>query len=174
MFKTQNAFEIFSLPVEFTLDSDALEQSYLALNQRYHPDRFAGGSSREKLEATLATTAINDAYETLEDSVLRGYHLLKILDPNNTIHQEQTIKDPELLMEAMEDREALEETSSLRDVQVFIECAIAKQAKALRQVTKAFVEKNLGQAALSLYRHRYYAKVLKDATEKLQTYAPST
>ena len=38
---TDNYFTLFELPQRFTLDSEALDAAYRAVQSRVHPDRFA-------------------------------------------------------------------------------------------------------------------------------------
>ncbi len=168
-----NAFNLFTLPQTFALDLDALERKYLELSQQYHPDLIPPGNTREKLEATLKTADLNEAYDILKNPLKRGYHLLNILDPNLKADQEQTIKDPTLLREAMEDREALENTSTLDMIEDIIEQTKFKKERTYRIIQQAFGTQNLKEAQLALYRYRYYDKVLTDATKKLHSYAPS-
>lgn len=166
-----NAFDLFQISPTFAMDLDALEKTYLALSQQHHPDRVAQGSTREKLEATMATATINHGYETLRNPLKRGYHLLKILDPATTVDQEQTIKNSALLMEAMEDREALEEAATSESIAHLIFQTETKHTKALEAILETFEAQHLDQVPLALYRYRYYDKFLTDAQTKLDQYA---
>lgn len=171
MFKDKNHFELFDLPLSFFLDLDVLEHFYRKLNQQFHPDVAAQKSSREKLEATLITAQINDAYETLKNPLKRGLYLLKYLDPQPEDHHEKTIKDPELLLDVLENQEALSCAQTPREIEVLLQQGEAKKSGAFVHIEKAFKEKDFSQARLNLYRYRYYDKLIVDATDKLRNYA---
>jgi len=175
MFKDKNHFELFDLRPSFQVAHDYLEDVYRKLNQQFHPDRVAQGSSREKLDATLLTAQINEAYETLKDPLKRGHYLLKHFDPSNDDHPDHTIKDPDLLLEALEQQEALSLAKTTQDIEPLLEQGRAKKSWTLLMVEKAFDEKDFCQARLNLYRYRYYDKLISDAkvqlSEKLKDHA---
>jgi molecular chaperone HscB len=167
MFKGKNYFELFDLEPSFCIALEGLEDVYRKLNQHFHPDRFAQGSSREKLDATLITAQINEAYETLKDPLKRGHYLLKHLDPGNENPQEITIKDPELLIEALEQQEALYSAKTAHEIEPLLAQGQAKKSSTLAMIEKAFDEKDFHQARLNLYRYRYYDKLICDAKTQL-------
>ena len=41
---TTNYFELFGLPVSYSVNLDKLSQSYRKLQQQFHPDRFANAA----------------------------------------------------------------------------------------------------------------------------------
>tara|TARA_R110002095_G_scaffold129785_2_gene112541 strand:- start:1293 stop:1829 length:537 start_codon:yes stop_codon:yes gene_type:complete len=167
MFKDKNHFDLFDLSPAFSVDLERLEAFYRKLNQQFHPDVVSQGSSREKLEATLLTAQINEAYETLKTPLKRGYYLLKLLDPNGETDQDKTVKDPDLLLEAYENQEALSLAKTPQDIEPLLETGQAKKASILLKVEKDFDHRNLTQARLNLYRYRYYDKLMSDAKTQL-------
>lgn len=175
MFKEKNYFGLFELSPSYRIALESLEDVYRKLNQQFHPDRVAQGTSREKLEATLLTAHINEAYETLKDPLKRGHYLLQYLAPSNDDHPDHTIKDPDLLLEALEQQEALSLAETAQDIEPLLEQGLAKKSWAILMVEKAFDEKDFHQARLNLYRYRYYDKLTSDAkiqlSEKLKDHA---
>ena len=169
-----NAFDLFKIPLTFSLDLDHLEKTYITLSHHHHPDRVINGSTREKLDATVATANLNEAYAKLCSPLKRGYHLLKLLDPTSTADQEHTIKDSALLMETMENHEALENASTSEAIQTLLAETQEKQRDSLKDIQKFFQTKALEQIPLALYRYRYYDKFLKDAQTKLDQHAFTT
>lgn len=163
---TQNAFSIFDLPQSFVVDGEALEAAYIQKSTETHPDRFPKASSREKLILTLQTADINKAYEILKNPLKRGYHLLSITAPHLNADHEKTIKDPALLLEAMEDQEALDGMTDLNDIAAFLKAATQKSDETQERICIAFTNKEYEQAMLHLYRLRYYNKVCSDARKK--------
>lgn len=103
---SQNYFELFGLPVDFEIDSEALALHYRELQRAVHPDRFAGGSDQERRLSVQHAARINEAFRTLKDPLARARYLLEL---NGVASDDQdTSMDPDFLMEQMELREALE------------------------------------------------------------------
>ena len=71
-------FAQFSLPLHLHIDLAALEKSFYAQSRRLHPDRFAARPATEQQAALAASSALNDAYRTLRDPILRTEYLLAL------------------------------------------------------------------------------------------------
>ncbi|MFT7054148.1 MAG: molecular chaperone HscB, partial [Psychromonas sp.] len=71
-----NYFELFSLPVNFSIDQTRLSTTYRELQKQYHPDKFVMQNDNERLRAMQKSTEINDAYQTLKNSSLRAQYML--------------------------------------------------------------------------------------------------
>ena len=104
--RNQNHFQLFALPVSFTLDSEVLAERYRLLRQTVHPDLYATASDRETRLTLQASTLVNEAYQTLRDPLTRARHLLEVRGGGLGDDQETT-QDMAFLMEQMELREAL-------------------------------------------------------------------
>ncbi|MFC3033525.1 co-chaperone HscB [Pseudoalteromonas fenneropenaei] len=107
-------FELFGLAPSYQLDLAKLNQHYLELQRAVHPDKFAGGSERDKLLAVQKTAEINDAFATLKHPVKRAEYMLSEQGVDIRAEQ-QTLQDPMFLMEQMELREALAEIRDAAD-----------------------------------------------------------
>ena len=162
----QNKFNLFGLAESFDVDVDRLEKAYLDLSSQFHPDKNPQASSRQKLEMTVKTADLNKAYETLKDPLTRGYHLLTIKASHLDADSEKTIRDPDLLLEALEDQEALDEMQGQAEVEAFIEKASKKVQNTLSEISKAFKGNDFDGAMIALYRLRYYQKTMKDGQHK--------
>lgn len=107
-------FQLFGLPVQFAVDEVLLKERYFAAQRKTHPDRSAG------VEAAQKAAEINQAYQTLKNPVKRAEYLL-------TLSGKPTEKPSQaLLMEAMEQREALAEATDLAALKTQNETAIAE------------------------------------------------
>lgn len=107
--RTNDPFVVFSCDADYNMDAAVLEKTYLALQRRLHPDRFLNAGKKEKMAAQMASASVNQAYDTLCDPVRRAIALLRRVGIKAEAGSENTIQDPELLMEAMTMREALSE-----------------------------------------------------------------
>lgn len=103
-----NHFELFGLSNQFELDSNTLSQQFRELQRRFHPDKFASSSERDRLMAVQKAAEINDAYQTLKSPISRAEYMLA-LEGVDIRAEQQTMSDPEFLMEQMELRETIEE-----------------------------------------------------------------
>ena len=104
----QNYFALFSLPVRFEIDTDALTSSYRTLQQTVHPDRFANGSAQEKRLSMQAASFVNEAYQALGNDLRRASYLLS-LNGIDIDAETDTRVDAMFLMAQIEYREQLEE-----------------------------------------------------------------
>lgn len=101
-----NYFELFSLPIDFSIDKARLSQTYRDLQKQFHPDKFAMQDDSARLQAMQKSTEINDAFETLKDSCLRAQYMLKLKGLDIELEQ-RTLQDTSFLMQQMEWREKI-------------------------------------------------------------------
>ncbi len=108
-------FDVLGVPRAFHLDDKDLESRYLEQSKKWHPDRFAKATPKERLEALTRTTELNDAYKILKDKRKRAEYLLKVegLDVGK---EKGMAVDPDLLMEVLELNEQLAEARAAGDV----------------------------------------------------------
>ncbi|WP_231759998.1 co-chaperone HscB [Microbulbifer elongatus] len=134
----QNYFEIFGLPVSYTVDRQALAQRYRELQQEFHPDRFAAKSEREQRLAMQYAAQINEANNTLKDPVARAAYLLQLAGVQ--INPEQTTADGEFLMQQMILRERLEEVRDAADPEAELEDLGSETAQLFNAQEQAFAQ----------------------------------
>lgn len=65
------------------------------------------------------SSLVNHAFKTLQNPVLRAEYILREQGVD-LAESEQTLEDPELLMEIMESREALDEATSQEQVDLIV------------------------------------------------------
>ena len=119
---SDTCFTQFGLPQHLHLDLAALEKSFYALSRRLHPDRFAHLGPEAQQAALAQSSALNDAYRTLRDPILRTEYLLALegiqLEEQSraatdlakaTGTAKKQVAPPDLLEEAFELNMALEE-----------------------------------------------------------------
>jgi len=110
-----NYFELFGLDVQFNIDLAKLSTLYQTLQKKVHPDRFAHGSSQEKMLAVKKSTLINDAYQTLKKPLQRAQYLLELRGVNMPSEQ-ASFGDVSFLMRQMELREMLDDVKQAGDI----------------------------------------------------------
>ena len=176
-------FEVLGLPRRYHLDAADLEQRYLALQKETHPDRFAKALPRERMEAVVRNTELNDAYKVLKNDIKRAEYLLKLegvdigeeKPQSTTGATKQLVVDPKLLMEIMELREALADARSDGDdgkVAELTKDVQTRRAAAMKSVDEGFTayetgnKKVLDAIARALVSLRYYGRFMDEVEGK--------
>lgn len=108
MNNSKNFFEIFSLPVAWELDIEALDTKFRALQKVLHPDGYANKNDFEQRLAVQTAATINQAYQTIKNPLSRAQYLLELkgLDADQESH---VTSDGQFLMNQMLLREQLSE-----------------------------------------------------------------
>jgi molecular chaperone HscB len=104
-------FAMFELPRKLWIEMGALEQKFLQLSWKLHPDNFVNATPEEREISLNRSSELNDAYRTLRDPVGRVEYLLA-LEGARTEGQNKPQAPPKLLEEVFELNESLDE---LRD-----------------------------------------------------------
>jgi len=73
-----NYFDLFDLPVSFSIDKNKLRKKYYALNRENHPDNFTLVDQEEQMSALDKSSIINEAFKTLKDDMLRIKYTLEL------------------------------------------------------------------------------------------------
>ncbi|EKF9406236.1 co-chaperone HscB [Vibrio cholerae] len=165
-----NYFELFGLPIQFEVDGSLLSSQFRALQKRFHPDNFATASERDRLMAVQQAAQINDAYQTLKDSLRRAEYLLSLQGIEMNAEQ-QTLQDPMFLMEQMELREELESVTACADPEAAL-VAFDTKVTAMQRHYLAQLQGQLSQsewlaAANQIRKLKFIAK-LKNEVERVE------
>ena len=171
---SRNHFELFGLPVAYSVDSSRLERGYRDLQTRVHPDRHAAGSEAERRVAMQWATRANEAYRTLRDPLDRARYLLH-LKGYETREESNTAMPPDFLMQQMEWRESVAEVAGARDAAGLsrLQGEIAKDRAAMLDLLARALDREANyDAGCSLVRKlRFLDKIeeeIGDALERLQ------
>ncbi len=71
-------FALFEMPRKLWIEMGALEQKFLQLSWKLHPDNFVNASEHERELSLRRSSELNDAYRVLRDPVARVEYLLGI------------------------------------------------------------------------------------------------
>ena len=127
-------FALFGLPRKLWIEMGGLEQKFLQLSWKLHPDNFVNAKEEERELSLKRSSELNDAYRTLKDPVARVEYLLAIEGERKEGEKRQQAP-PELLEEVFELNESLDE---LREAK-----AAGSDVAALKEKLQA-AEKNFG------------------------------
>lgn len=140
----------------FTVNLTALKREFLQLQARAHPDRHSGP---DKARAEGTSALINEAYKTLQDPLRRAQYLLQLQGIDVAEDETLKIEDPELLMEVLEAREAIEgaqEEGELEGMKVVNEEKIRGSVGVLEE---AFGRGDMEMAKSEAVRLRYWTNI---------------
>ena len=155
-------FARLGLPAALDLEPASLDRAYFALQRQWHPDRFVARPPEERARASSEAAALNDAYRTLKDPLSRAVYFAELRGvelPGDG----KTIDDPDLLMEAMETREALHEAATSDAVEALAAEAKRTAQQALDGLADLFLHEDKPAIRKTLLRLRYLDKFAEEA-----------
>src|SRR5712691_10689576 len=129
-------FALFEMPRKLWVEMSGLEQKFLQLSWKLHPDNFVNATEQEREFSLKRSSELNDAYRTLRDPISRVEYLLGIEGARKEGGQKQHAP-PELLEEVFELNESLDE---LREAMASGD-DLAALASRLESAEKSFQEK---------------------------------
>lgn len=107
-------FAMFEMPRKLWIEMGALEQKFLQLSWKLHPDNFVNATPEEREISLKRSSELNDAYRALRDPVGRVEYLLAIEGARKEGQTKQQAP-PELLDEVFELNESLDELREARE-----------------------------------------------------------
>ncbi len=107
-------FVVFGLPRKLSIDLSLLEQKFLQLSWKLHPDNFVNASEQERELSLQKSSELNDAYRQLRDPLARVEYLLEI-EGERKEGQTKQQAPPELLEEVFELNESLDALHDARE-----------------------------------------------------------
>ena len=159
----QNFFELFNIDISIDVNKSELDKKVKILQDKFHPDRYAGSSDFEKRLALQISSHVNDGYKVLSDIVLRIDYILKI---NNFIQDEsKTINDIDFIKEQIKYSELIEDLKNNIDHQVIDNhlLEIKSQLKQIiDQVKLAFHSNDFENMWQNLSKLRFYIKNINE------------
>jgi molecular chaperone HscB len=155
-------FARLGLPAALDLEPATLDRAYFALQRQWHPDRFANRSAEERARASTEAAALNDAYRTLKDPLSRAVYF-SAMKGVELPGDGKTIDDPDLLMEAMEAREALHEARTVEAIDRLAAAARDDMKTSLAGLGGLFLQDDWPVIRKALLRLRYLDKFTEEA-----------
>jgi len=104
----EDYFALFGMPRKLWIEMSALEQKFLQLSWKLHPDNFVNATETERELSLKRSSELNDAYRVLRDPVARVEYLLGLENMRKEGEHKQQAP-PELLEEVFELNESLDE-----------------------------------------------------------------
>ncbi len=144
-----NYFECFGLEVDFDIDIDLLDNKYLELQSKQHPDCFYGVNKELKNFVHSGSVLINEAYRTLKSPLKRAEYLLSLM-----FKKYDSIKPTQdILVEAMEMREKAKNSDPFLSM-TYDEC--------IENIRNAFSKGDLVGMSYQTMRLKYITRIKED------------
>lgn len=150
-----NHFELFNLPVALDIDQASLKNSFLALQQQYHPDK-----SEDKDAALIKSSEINQAYKVLATVDSRAAYLLSL--KKQDYHLDQSINDFEFLQSALEIREQLDEAQNADELKTLKHEVQQWIDGLVREFKIDYTDEDWAEARDTVRKLRFFQRVLND------------
>ena len=165
---SQNYFQLFDLPQQFSVDAQHLGQRYRQLQRELHPDRYASASAQEQRLAVQYSGLVNEAYSTLNRPLSRALYLLGLAGMTQEEISAQQV-DGGFLIEQMELREKLESMQGLVEPDPVLEHLVAEISTDIRQhqleFAAAYEAGDLAAAASGCVKMQYLEKLLQEVEQ---------
>ncbi len=163
-----NYFQMFGLSVQYGIDEKVLQTAYFQLQRASHPDQLKRLDDAGRQKALLDSAAINQAYETLKNPLLRAEYLLSLQGVIVGSEKDTVKPSPQLLMESMEQREALMEADSVEAVKGLEQAVVTLQADIQIALHGSLDARDWQTAAAQALRLRYLTKFLQEARGRIK------
>ena len=164
-----NHFERLGLAPTYRLDEPEVEQRFRRLQAAVHPDRFAGGSPRERRLALQLAADSNEAYRVLSNPTLRAAHLCELKGAAIDAERNTAMPAPFLRLQ-MEIRERIDEIEEIdpKGERLAAIALLRADIEAARTATRECVARHLddeddaGRAAGSVRELMFHDKLLEE------------
>ena len=156
-----NYFQLFSQPMQYDLNIEALQESLVELQKRFHPDNFVNQDPALANQAILASSQINQAFVTLKEPLSRAIYLLGLHGLTvDLVHD--TKFTPEFLMAQIELREEIAEAEAEFDIDKLIEIESnlrQQKAELVAEINSLFTQQKFALIAEQIKKLAFYDKL---------------
>ena len=146
-----NDFELFGLPQQFAQERSVLDERWKALQREAHPDKFAAQGDASQRLAMQWSVRINEAYQRLKDPLKRAAYLCELAGFPIQAHS-NTAMPSAFLMQQMEWREALDDSSTLPQLEQLHDQVLDAKNDLLQQCATLLDAQSNPQAAVGIVR----------------------
>lgn len=156
-----NEFELFGMKESILISIDKLEESYLRLQSKFHPDKFINLSEKEREISTIYSSKVNEIYEMLKNNVSRINLILKLSGYNN-YDESKSFDDPETLNEIMEIQEEFMFTNNLEKKRKIKDKINKIKKKILTDMEELFGKREYKEISKNNVKLSYLEKILEN------------
>jgi len=144
-------FELFDLARKFAQDGAAVDTRWKELQREVHPDKFSTQGAAAQRLAMQWSVRINEAYRRLKDPLKRAAYLCE-LNAEPVDAENNTAMASDFLMQQMQWREELEESSSVVELDQLAQQVVSARTALLQQCARLLDEQHDYKAAVQQVR----------------------
>ncbi|MEI6732783.1 MAG: Fe-S protein assembly co-chaperone HscB [Comamonadaceae bacterium] len=144
-------FELFDLAPKFAQDGAAVDTRWKELQREVHPDKFSTQGAAAQRLAMQWSVRINEAYRRLKDPLKRAAYLCE-LNAEPVDAENNTAMASDFLMQQMQWREELEESSSVVELDQLAQQVVSARTALLQQCARLLDEQHDYKAAVQQVR----------------------
>jgi len=154
---------LIALPERFHQDRSQLDAHWKKLQREVHPDRFAAEGAAAQRVAMQWSVRINEAYQRLKDPLKRAAYLCELRGASINA-ESNTAMPPAFLMQQMQWRETLEETTETAALEDLAD-EVAGERRRVQQSLGALLDgagdaqAAVGQVRALMFIERFAAEV---------------
>jgi molecular chaperone HscB len=158
-------FTLLGLPQRFAQDRALVDTRWRELQGQVHPDRFAAEGAAAQRIAMQWAVRVNEAYQRIKDPLKRAAYLCELNGaPINS--ESNTAMPPGFLVQQMDWREALDEASSLSDVEALADNVATHRKQALVQLQATLDQQSDFSAAAQQVRALMFVERFADDVDR--------
>jgi molecular chaperone HscB len=143
-------FDVLKIKRQFSIDEDELENNYLKLQQKFHPDNLSKEdlSSFEISLLLKKINMINCAYSCIKNPIERARHLIEL----HGFETKETNLSKNYLLEIMKLKEEMNDESSKKKI-------LSLYDEYFNNIKNAFAQDDYSSAQLNLLLLKYIGKL---------------
>jgi molecular chaperone HscB len=156
-------FELLSLEKRYDTDLEILNQQYLAMQVKYHPDRSA-----DKNQNLSISVDLNKAYGILKDDFKRAEYMLSLHGLNLDASEAHAVLSDLELNYIWDDLETLENTNDKTVLEGMLQNKLLEKNMLVAKITNAFGKEDLESALSETVRLKYLNNLLDNIELKIR------
>jgi molecular chaperone HscB len=165
-------FELFQLPVQFAQTRALIDARWKELQREAHPDKFAAQGAAAQRLAMQWSVRINEAYQRLKDPLKRASYLCELHGARINA-ENNTAMPPAFLIQQMDWREALEDATSLAQLEAIAEETSAAEQAQLAVIAQALdVQQDHAKAANDVRSLMFIQRFATEVDARIDQLAP--
>ncbi|QGW28633.1 Fe-S protein assembly co-chaperone HscB [Phnomibacter ginsenosidimutans] len=155
-----NYFELFDIPVAFTVNKAELTRTYVKLQKQYHPDFFGQESDEAQEKAMEMSSLINQAWKTFQTEDATVKYVLQL---HGMLEEEEKFAlPPAFLMEVMELNEMRMDGADAASIKQRVDDLQAEIKTPVSGILTSTDTASLSENALQQVKTWYYQKKYLD------------
>lgn len=155
-----NYFELFDIPVAFTVNNAELTRTYVKLQKQYHPDFFGQESDEVQEKAMEMSSLINQAWKTFQTEDATVKYVLQL---HGMLEEEEKFAlPPAFLMEVMELNEMRMDGADAASIKQRVDDLQAEIKTPVSGILTSTDTASLSENALQQVKTWYYQKKYLD------------